>query len=190
MTLSDVLRALRRRMVLLSVSALVGVAIGVAIAFSGSPTHRATATVLLTEPAVTEPGTAGLDSQQKLTLLTHTYVEVATSKSFVEDAIEGTGLAAGDLSVAAEAVKSTPALELSVSAADGDRAETAVSALVDELQRSPTEVLGPVAEVVDVLVIERTDAERESSNPVFVVVTALVAALVIAGTFALLLETQ
>lgn len=177
-------------MVLLSVSAVVGVAVGLAIAFGGAPSYQATATVLLTEPGVADPGSAGLDNQQKLQLLTHTYVEVVTSESFVDDSLAGSDPNVDELAVAATAIKSTAAVEIVVSAPTRQRAADAATALVSELQDASSDLLGDAATSVDVLAIDSTEPERVSTQPVFVVLASLVAALVIAGMFALLLETQ
>lgn len=177
-------------MLLVSLGALVGVLIGLAIAFSGSTSYRSTGTVLLSDPGVVEPGSSGLDNQQKLNLLAFTYVEVVTLDSFVDKALRGVDPDPAELAVAATTVKNTPTIEVGVSAPDPERAVDAARALVSSLQDAPADVVGASASSVDVLAIDLTAAQRVSTDRTFVVVAGLVAGLVIAGMFALLLETQ
>jgi uncharacterized protein involved in exopolysaccharide biosynthesis len=176
--------------VLLALGALVGVTIGLAIAFSGATRYGVTSTVLLSEPGVVESGSSGLDSQQKLNLLAFTYVEVLTSDSFVLDAIDDADVEFADLSVEATAIKNTSAVDMEVTAAEPEQASGATLAILRAVQDPAVDVFGASAAALDVLVVDVSDAKRVSTDRVFVVVASLVGGLVIAGMFALLLETQ
>lgn len=187
MDLRDLLHALRRRKLLLSAGALAGIALGLAVALTGSTAYRASATLLVTDSV--GPTSDPFESQQRLNVLAFTYAEVITSDEFLRGALASSD-PDGEATVTAEVVKNTPVIDVGVSAPSAEVATEGATELVASLTKGSVDVLAGSTASAEVRAISLSEGRRESSNALFILLATFVAGLLIAGMFALLVETQ
>lgn len=191
MTLKDLLEILWRRRLLLLGATAAAIVLAVAITVGRPTTYSAHSQLLLNQPQTFGPGGDALATAEKLDLLGTTYAKLVAAPQFVSDSLRRANVGLGDATVAGDSPVNTGIVAITVRSGSSARA-TSVASAVQEGLRQKLDALQPAApdgQRLTATVIEQPTAKVSSSNGAFAVFAAVIVALVIAGTAAVLLES-
>lgn len=192
MSVQDIGQAIWKRRVLVELAVVAAAVFSLAFVLVTGVEYRSTSRMLLTQPAIYVPGIDGLNTQQKLNLQAVTYAALVESPEFVADAARAAGVETADTAVSAETLPNAAVIQLTVSADSRAKANALAEALMEEMTAFFDEVQpeGLGENRVTAVVIQQPAAVLASANPVFTVLSAVIAAAAVAVTAALLLENR
>lgn len=195
MTLPDTFLVLRRRHVLLEVTALLSVVLALGLALRSGPEYKAQTQVLLTQDQVFLPGDQGILTQQKLNLLVLNYSQIVATPEFTRVALDRAGLdqgTANGLNVNGNAFQNASIVKIEVAGSSKSRVLSTTNALQSSLLRDLKDDQATIDanQRTDARVLEVPAPAVSSANLVFTVFAALIVGLMLAATVALLLEQE
>jgi capsular polysaccharide biosynthesis protein len=190
MTLRDIIRVLWRRRLLLAAAAAVAVVLALVVVVSQGRRYRSDTRVLLSQPQAASPGTEGQATVNKLVLEAVTFAKLVSAPGFVADSARQAGINPGDATVSGDTPVNSTLLQVGVTSSSRATSEAVGAAVVRGLVRivDQGQQALPDDEKSGLVVVQQPRTAVASTNPVFVLFVALIAALAIASTIALLLE--